>query len=390
MRRSRAKSYRKLHRTCCAVKSSPRRRRSMEHSSASGCLVDQLSKAGPSCTTIIKLLHRARHTGRSPLSGAPLLQRLRPFLRRDLKPRALSAVVAATLLSGLTWLGTSALTRMDSPAAQDVRVAIGMEDRFTVCDGPDSPSATTTTANRPTSTASSRPSSASAWRSSTSSAPASIRASPTSPPPSRSSRPRPSTSRATSWAGARTSPTCSSRRSTSARSRPATRTSQRSSSRAGRRLHLRGPGRQDRSPINLLREIEASAAAAGPRRPPRPPRPPRRRLRHRHHRHRPPGALGRPLQRRSLRRRRRAGQLGPQLRRPLHRLAEPLRPGPDQRQGARRGRVPPGRQALAGRPRRPPRRVHQRIQKPSVRYHSPVEDNQRWQLLGSVLLGFAA
>lgn len=69
----------------------------------------------------------------------PLLQRLRPFLRRDLRPRCLSAVVAATLLSGLTWLGTSALTRMDSPAAQDVRVALGMEDRYDVCDGPNQP-----------------------------------------------------------------------------------------------------------------------------------------------------------------------------------------------------------------------------------------------------------
>ena len=69
----------------------------------------------------------------------PLLQRLRPFLRRDLRPRAISAVVAATLLSGLTWLGTSALTRMDSPAAQDVRVALGMEDRWQVCDGPGQP-----------------------------------------------------------------------------------------------------------------------------------------------------------------------------------------------------------------------------------------------------------
>jgi hypothetical protein len=77
---------------------------------------------------------RAAHGPQSSLRR-PLLQRLRPFLRRDLKPRALSAVVAATLLSGLTWLGTSALTRMDSPAAQDVRVAIGMEHRFTVCDG---------------------------------------------------------------------------------------------------------------------------------------------------------------------------------------------------------------------------------------------------------------
>jgi hypothetical protein len=72
-------------------------------------------------------------------ASRPLLQRLRPFLRRDLRPRAISAVVAATLLSGLTWLGTSALTRMDSPAAQDVRIALGMEDRWDVCDAPGKP-----------------------------------------------------------------------------------------------------------------------------------------------------------------------------------------------------------------------------------------------------------
>jgi hypothetical protein len=72
-------------------------------------------------------------------ASRPLLQRLRPFLRRDLRPRALSAVVAATLLSGLTWLGTSALTRMDSPAAQDVRVALGMEKAWEVCDAPGKP-----------------------------------------------------------------------------------------------------------------------------------------------------------------------------------------------------------------------------------------------------------
>jgi hypothetical protein len=74
--------------------------------------------------------------GRAP---RPLLQRLRPFLRRDLKSRCISAAVAATLLSGLSWLGTSALTRMDSPAAQDVRVALGMEDAWAVCDGPGKP-----------------------------------------------------------------------------------------------------------------------------------------------------------------------------------------------------------------------------------------------------------
>lgn len=48
-------------------------------------------------------------------------------------------MVAATLLSGLTWLGTSALTRMDSPAAQDVRVALGMENGWEVCDAPGKP-----------------------------------------------------------------------------------------------------------------------------------------------------------------------------------------------------------------------------------------------------------
>lgn len=74
--------------------------------------------------------------GRAPRS---LLQRLRPFVRRDLRPRCISAVVAATLLSGLTWLGTSALTRMDSPAAQDVRVGLGMEGAWEVCDGPGQP-----------------------------------------------------------------------------------------------------------------------------------------------------------------------------------------------------------------------------------------------------------
>lgn len=69
----------------------------------------------------------------------PLLQRLRPFLRRDLRSRCISAAVAATLVSGLSWLGTSALTRMDSPAAHDVRVAVGMEDAWAVCDGPGKP-----------------------------------------------------------------------------------------------------------------------------------------------------------------------------------------------------------------------------------------------------------
>lgn len=74
-----------------------------------------------------------------PSSSRSLSQRLRPFLRRDLRSRIASALVAATMITGLTWLGTSALTRMDSPAAQDVRVAIGLEDAWAVCDGPQMP-----------------------------------------------------------------------------------------------------------------------------------------------------------------------------------------------------------------------------------------------------------
>lgn len=77
--------------------------------------------------------------GDDPAARRPLFQRLRPFLRRDLRARTASAVVAATLVSGLTWLGTSALTRMDSPAAQDVRVTLGMEEPWAVCDGPQMP-----------------------------------------------------------------------------------------------------------------------------------------------------------------------------------------------------------------------------------------------------------
>lgn len=75
----------------------------------------------------------------SPGPSRPLFQRLRPFLRRDLRARVVSAALAATAIGGLTWLGTSALTRMDSPAAQDVRVSIGIEEKWEVCDGPQMP-----------------------------------------------------------------------------------------------------------------------------------------------------------------------------------------------------------------------------------------------------------
>ena len=70
-------------------------------------------------------------------SRAPLFQRLRPFIRRDLKPRLISAFVAAVLLTGLSWLAISALTKMDSPAAQELRVALQLEAREAVCGGID-------------------------------------------------------------------------------------------------------------------------------------------------------------------------------------------------------------------------------------------------------------
>ena len=52
--------------------------------------------------------------------------RLRPFLRRDLKPRLISAAVAAGLVGGISWLGVSALTQMDTEAARDLRVRMAI------------------------------------------------------------------------------------------------------------------------------------------------------------------------------------------------------------------------------------------------------------------------
>ncbi len=68
-----------------------------------------------------------------------LFRSLRPFLRRDLKPRLISATVAASLVGGLSWLGVSALTEMDTPAARDLRVNLQIEDEWEACDGPNRP-----------------------------------------------------------------------------------------------------------------------------------------------------------------------------------------------------------------------------------------------------------
>jgi hypothetical protein len=68
--------------------------------------------------------------------------RLRPFLRRDLKPRLVSAAVAAGLVGGVSWLGVSALTQMDTEAARDLRVRMAIEGEWDLCDGPGQPTCT--------------------------------------------------------------------------------------------------------------------------------------------------------------------------------------------------------------------------------------------------------
>lgn len=69
----------------------------------------------------------------------PLLMRLRPFLRRDLRARLVSALVAVFVLSGLSWLGVSALTQIDSAEAHNLRTEMGLEHPWAVCGGPNKP-----------------------------------------------------------------------------------------------------------------------------------------------------------------------------------------------------------------------------------------------------------
>jgi hypothetical protein len=65
--------------------------------------------------------------------GRTLWQRLRPFVRRDLKGRLISASIAALVIAGLSWFGISAFTHLDSAGAQDVRVELGLERAHEVC-----------------------------------------------------------------------------------------------------------------------------------------------------------------------------------------------------------------------------------------------------------------
>ncbi|MCA9708112.1 MAG: hypothetical protein KDK70_19830, partial [Myxococcales bacterium] len=63
----------------------------------------------------------------------PLYTRLRPFLRRDLRARLVSALLSVAVLTGLTWLGISALSGIDSREAHELRVQLGMESATAVC-----------------------------------------------------------------------------------------------------------------------------------------------------------------------------------------------------------------------------------------------------------------
>ena len=66
-------------------------------------------------------------------SARSLWQRLRPFIRRDLKGRLISASIAALIIAGLSWFGISAFTHLDSSRAKDVRVQLGLEYANAVC-----------------------------------------------------------------------------------------------------------------------------------------------------------------------------------------------------------------------------------------------------------------
>lgn len=68
-----------------------------------------------------------------------MMQRLRPFLRRDLRARLTGAAVAVSVLFGLAWLGVSALGRIDSHEAHQLRVELGLEAPNAVCGGYDQP-----------------------------------------------------------------------------------------------------------------------------------------------------------------------------------------------------------------------------------------------------------
>ncbi|GEM_PF-1191649 len=85
------------------------------------------------------VMHYAPEHQRSTEPPHARWTKLRPFVRHDARARLISALVSVLVLCGLTWLGVSALTRTDGPAARELRVRIGVEQLHPVCDGPDMP-----------------------------------------------------------------------------------------------------------------------------------------------------------------------------------------------------------------------------------------------------------
>lgn len=73
-----------------------------------------------------------KHT-KGQTSARSLWQRLRPFVRRDVKGRLLSATIASLIIAGLAWFGISAFTQLDSARAKEVRVQLGLEHEGAVC-----------------------------------------------------------------------------------------------------------------------------------------------------------------------------------------------------------------------------------------------------------------
>lgn len=72
-------------------------------------------------------------TASAPPQTRSLWLRLRPFLRRDLKGRLISAAIAATVIAGLCWFSVLAFTNLDNSTAKDYRVKLGLEVHDAIC-----------------------------------------------------------------------------------------------------------------------------------------------------------------------------------------------------------------------------------------------------------------
>jgi len=72
-------------------------------------------------------------TASAPPPNRSLWHRLRPFIRRDLKGRLISAAIAASVIAGLCWFSVLAFTNLDNEDSKDLRVKLGLETHDAVC-----------------------------------------------------------------------------------------------------------------------------------------------------------------------------------------------------------------------------------------------------------------